>query len=284
MNPTALVTGGSRGIGLAIAKKLCSMDYDVAINGVRPAEQVSGVLEELRASGTQVIYCQGDVGSDVDRAQIVRTLKNEFGRLNVLVNNAGVAPRERLDPLRASAESFDRLMRINLRGPFFLTQAIAGWMVEQKTAGSAVAGSDDHAGAGAQAATDDRSVADAETPSFSGAIINIGSISATVVSPERADYCMSKAGFAMHSRVWAVRLAEYGIPVYEVRPGVIRTDMTSAVTEKYDRLIAGGLTAQPRWGTPDDVARAVGALAGGDFPYSTGEVIMVDGGLTIHRL
>ena len=256
MNPTALVTGGSRGIGLAIAKKLCSMGYDVAINGVRPAEQVSQVLGELRSLGTQVVYCQGDVGVEEDRQHMVRTLRNAFGRMNVLVNNAGVAPTERGDPLQASEESFDRLMRINLKGPFFLTQTIAAWMAEQK----------------------------GESADFSGAVINIGSISATVVSPERADYCISKAGFAMHSRVWAVRLAEFGIPVYEVRPGVIRTDMTSGVTEKYDRLIGEGLTVQPRWGTPDDVARAVGALAGGDFAYSSGEVFMVDGGLTIHRL
>lgn len=256
MNPTAFVTGGSRGIGLAIAKKLCSMGYDVAINGVRPAEQVSQVLGELRSSGTLVVYCQGDVGAHEDRQRMVHTLRDAFGRLNVLVNNAGVAPTERGDPLLASEQSFDRLMRINLKGPFFLTQAIAAWMAEQKGASA----------------------------DFSGAVINIGSISATVVSPERADYCISKAGFAMHSRVWAVRLAEFGIPVYEVRPGVIRTDMTSGVTEKYDRLIGEGLTVQPRWGTPDDVARAVGALAGGDFAYSTGEVFMVDGGLTIHRL
>lgn len=256
MNPTAFVTGGSRGIGLAIAKKLCSMGYDVAINGVRPAEQVSQVLGELRSLGTQVVYCQGDVGAHEDRQRMVHTLRDAFGRLNVLVNNAGVAPTERGDPLLASEQSFDRLMRINLKGPFFLTQAIAAWMAEQKGASA----------------------------DFSGAVINIGSISATVVSPERADYCISKAGFAMHSRVWAVRLAEFGIPVYEVRPGVIRTDMTSGVTEKYDRLIGEGLTVQPRWGTPDDVARAVGALAGGDFAYSTGEVFMVDGGLTIHRL
>ncbi len=256
MNPAAFVTGGSRGIGLAIAEKLCKQGYDVAINGVRGEESVQEVLEELRSSGTNVIYCQGDIGSDEDRAKIVEKLKREFGRLNVLVNNAGVAPKQRLDPLKASTESFDRLIRINLKGPYFLTQAIAGWMADQKK----------------------------ETADFEGSIINIGSISATVVSPDRGDYCISKAGLAMHNLVWAVRLAEFGIPVYEVRPGVIRTDMTSAVTEKYDKLIAEGLTVQPRWGTPDDVGKAVLALVRGDFPYSSGEVIMVDGGLTINRL
>jgi 3-oxoacyl-[acyl-carrier protein] reductase len=256
MNPTALVTGGSRGIGLAIAEKLCHAGYDVAINGVRDEESVEMVLHELRSIGTSVIYCQGDIGSKSDRKNIVNKLKSEFGRLNVLVNNAGVAPKKRLDPLKTTTESFDRLIRINLKGPYFLTQSIANWMVEQIKA-------------------DD---------SFQASIVNIGSISATVVSENRGDYCISKAGLAMHNLVWAVRLAEFGIPVYEVRPGVIRTDMTSAVTEKYDKLIAEGLTIQPRWGTPSDVGKAVLSLVEGDFPYSSGEVIMVDGGLTIPRL
>lgn len=256
MNPAALITGGSRGIGLAIAHKLCKNGYDVAINGVRDKSAVKDTLNQLQSHGTEVIYCQGDIGSDEDRTSIVKNLKSEFGRLNVLVNNAGVAPKERLDPLKATTESFDRLMRINLKGPYFLTQSIAGWMVKQKK----------------------------NDVLYKGAIVTIGSISATVVSHKRGDYCISKAGLAMHSRVWAVRMAEYGIPVYEVRPGVIRTDMTSAVTDKYDRLIAAGLTIQPRWGTPEDVGKAVLSLVRGDFPYSTGEVIMVDGGLTVPRL
>ena len=256
MNPTALVTGGSRGIGLAIAKSLTKDGYDVAINGVRRQEAVTNVLEDLRSEGTKVIYCRGDIGSDEDREQIVGKLKSEFGRLNVLINNAGVAPKERLDPLKASRESFDRLMRINLKGPYFLTQTIANWMVEQTR----------------------------QKDSYRGVIVNIGSISATMVSQNRGDYCMSKAGLAMHSKIWAVRLSEYEIPVYEVRPGIIKTDMTSAVTEKYDKLIDAGLTVQPRWGQPEDVGKAVSSLVRGDFPYSTGEVIMVDGGLTIPRL
>lgn len=255
-NPAALITGGSRGIGLAIAKKLCAEGYDVAINGVRDEEHVKEVLEELKSEGTHVIYCQGDIGSESDRKKIVKQLQSEFGRLNVLVNNAGVAPNERLDPLEATEESYDRVMGINLKGPYFLTQAVANWMVKQKK----------------------------EIPSFQAAIITIGSISATVVSANRGDYCISKAGLAMHNKIWAVRLAEYGINVYEVRPGVIRTDMTSGVTEKYDRLIREGLTVQPRWGNPEDVGKAVLSLVRGDFPYSTGEVIMVDGGLTIPRL
>lgn len=256
MNPAALITGGSRGIGLAIAKKLCKNGYDVAVNGVREEAAVTQTLDELRSHGTEVIYCRGDIGSGEDRDDIVKKLRSEFGRLNVLVNNAGVAPKERLDPLKASTESFDRLIRINLKGPYFLTQALANWMAEQKK----------------------------QRDSYSGAIVTIGSISAKVVSHNRGDYCMSKAALAMHSRIWAVRMAEYGIPVYEVRPGVIRTDMTSTVTDKYDKLIAEGLTIQPRWGTPEDVGKAVLSLVSGDFPYSTGEVIMVDGGLTVPRL
>jgi len=256
MNPAALVTGGSRGIGLAIAKKLAENGYDVAINGVRDEEKVANVMEELRSAGTEITYCQGDIGTDAGRAGVIDQLKAAFGRLNVLVNNAGVAPRERLDPLEATEESFERLIRINLQGPYFLTQSVANWMIRQKRKDS----------------------------SFAGSIINIGSISATVISVNRGDYCISKAGLAMHSKIWAVRLADYGIPVYEVRPGIIRTDMTSGVVEKYDKLISDGLTVQPRWGFPEDVGKAVLSLVQGDFPYSTGEVIMVDGGLTIPRL
>lgn len=256
MNPAALVTGGSRGIGLAIAKKLAENGYDIAINGVREEEKVTDVIEELRTSGTEVIYCQGDIGSTTDRAGIIDRLKSDFGKLNVLVNNAGVAPKERVDPLEATEESFERLMRINLQGPYFLTQSVANWMIQQKRSDS----------------------------SFSGSIINIGSISATVISQKRGDYCISKAGLAMHSKIWAVRMADYGIPVYEVRPGIIQTDMTSGVVEKYNQLISEGLTVQPRWGYPNDVGKAVLSLVKGDFPYSTGEVFMVDGGLTLPRL
>lgn len=257
MKPVALVTGGSRGIGKGIAKKLCANGYNVAINGVRDEEQVQETLEELSGSGgADVIYCQGNIGARSDRESIVEKVRSHFGQLNVLVNNAGVAPRERKDPLEATEESFERVMRINLQGPYFLTQSVARWMVEQKE----------------------------EDESFSGSIVNVGSISATIVSPKRGEYCISKAGLAMHNKIWAVRLAEYGIPVYEVRPGIIKTDMTSAVTEKYDRLIAEGLTVQPRWGYPEDVGKAVISLVDGDFAYSTGEVIMIDGGLSVQRL
>ncbi|MDR8393441.1 3-ketoacyl-ACP reductase [Aliifodinibius sp. S!AR15-10] len=256
MKPVAFVTGGSRGIGLGISKQLCENGYDVAINGVRGKDQVQDVLDELRSTGADAIYCQGDIRSSDDREAIVDKLRSHYGRLNVLVNNAGVAPKERLDPLKATEESYDRVMGINLKGPYFLTQRIARWMVEQKEGDDA----------------------------FSGTIVTVGSISATVVSPNRGEYCISKAGLAMHSKIWAVRLAEYDINVYEVRPGVIKTDMTSGVQEKYDRLIADGLTVQQRWGYPEDLGKAVLSLADGNFAYSTGEVIMVDGGLTIPRL
>ncbi|TVR69935.1 MAG: 3-ketoacyl-ACP reductase [Marinilabiliales bacterium] len=256
MAKTALVTGGTRGIGLAIANGLADKGYDVAVNGVRDEDLVAGILDKIRAIGVRVLYCRGDVGTPEGRMSVVDKLKREFGAVNLLVNNAGVAPLDRMDALTVTEESYERVMRINLKGPFFLTRDVAGMMVEKRGTDS----------------------------SFSGMVINIGSISATVVSPNRAEYCISKAGFAMHSSIWAARLAEYGIPVYEVRPGVIRTDMTSGVTGKYDKLIGEGLNIQPRWGTPEDVALAVVSLAEGNFPFSSGGVFMVDGGLTVCRL
>lgn len=252
---TALITGGSRGIGLGCAKHLASEGFAVAINGIRPAEQVVDVLDELRHAGApDVLYCRGDVGTEEGRGEVLDQLI--FSHLNVLVNNAGVAPLERLDLLETTLESYQRLMRINLEGPFFLSQEIARRMIAQKQ----------------------------KDPDSAAAIINVNSISATVVSTNRGEYCVSKAGLAMVTQLFAARLGEYGIPVYEVRPGVTKTDMTSAVTEKYDRLIADGLCVTRRWGSPDDVGLAVKALATGQFPYSTGQAIMVDGGLTLPRL
>jgi 3-oxoacyl-[acyl-carrier protein] reductase len=256
MKKVALVTGGSRGIGLGVAQSLARSGFDVAINGRREASDVAAAIESLDALGARVLYCRGDVASRDDHAAMLAAIKNEFGRLDVLVNNAGVAPDVRADILDAGEESFDRLIRINLRGPYFLTQSAAKWMVEQ--------GKSD--------------------PTFKGVIINVSSISATVASVNRGDYCISKAGVAMATQLWAVRLAEFGIDVFEVRPGIIATDMTSGVTEKYDKLIAGGLTLEKRWGTPQDVGKAVSVLARGDLSYATGQVIMVDGGLTNQRL
>lgn len=256
MKPVALVTGGSRGIGLAISQKLAESGYRIAFNGMREEKQVKDVLDQLKSTGQEAIYCRGDISKSSDRESILQKVRSHFGRLNVLVNNAGVAPKERMDPLEASEESYERVMRINLQGPYFLTQAAARWMVEQKQ----------------------------QDDNFSGSVITIGSISATVVSPNRGEYCISKAGLAMHNKIWAVRLAEFDIPVFEVRPGIILTDMTSGVKKKYDRLIGEGVTVQPRWGYPEDVGKAVQSLVQGDFLYSTGEVIMVDGGLSIQRL
>jgi 3-oxoacyl-[acyl-carrier protein] reductase len=256
MKRVALVTGGSRGIGLGIAHHLAKSGFDLAVNGVRDEKEVANVLEELKSSGGEVIYCQGDISSAADRDNILAKTKKKFGKLHVLVNNAGVAPKERRDLLEATEESFDRLINTNLKGTYFLTQQAARWMVEQKNVDK----------------------------NFEGSIIIISSISATVVSVNRGEYCVSKAGLAMTTQLFAARLGEFAIPVYEVRPGVIDTDMTAGAKEKYDRLIGEGLTVAGRWGYPDDVGKAVAALASGEFPYSTGQVVMVDGGLTIARL
>lgn len=252
----ALVTGGTRGIGLGISRQLASDGFHLAVNGRRSEHEVEQALVELKSLGGEVLYCQADVADAAGRGKMVAEVRAKFGRLDVLVNNAGVAPDVRADLLDATPESFDRLISINLRGPYFLTQAVARWMIEQRQSDSA----------------------------FSGVVVNVSSVSATLASVNRGDYCISKAGIAMATQLWATRLAEFGIQVYEVRPGVIRTDMTSGVTEKYDKLIAAGLTVEPRWGTPEDVGRAVGVLARGELAYATGNVIVVDGGLTLPRL
>jgi 3-oxoacyl-[acyl-carrier protein] reductase len=256
MKRAALITGGARGIGLGISQCLAQEGYDLAICGVREKAAVEKVLQKLRSFGGYVVYVQADVGDREARSLMVREVKTRLGRLDVLVNNAGVAPKERKDILEASEESFEWVFRVNAVGPYFLTQAIANWMIEQKRVSSG----------------------------FSGCIINISSISATVASVNRGEYCISKAAIAMASSLWATRLAEFEIPVYEVRPGIIETDMTAGVHAKYDALIEQGLLLQRRWGTPQDVGRAVAMLARGDLPYSTGQVILVDGGLTVSRL
>jgi NAD(P)-dependent dehydrogenase (short-subunit alcohol dehydrogenase family) len=259
MKPVALITGGTRGIGLGIATALAQKGFDLAVNGVREEKEVSSVLGTLRTIGTlgtEVIYCRGNVAVPEDRVKIVQTVQRKFGKVNVLVNNAGIAPGERRDILEANEESFEEVIGINLKGPYFLTQQIANLMVGWKSA----------------------------DPGFQGCIINVSSVSATVASVNRGDYCISKAGISMATRLWAVRLGEFNIPVYEVRPGIIDTDMTSGVKEKYDRMISEGLTVEKRWGKPEDVGKVVAALAAGDLPYGTGQVIMVDGGMTLPRL
>jgi 3-oxoacyl-[acyl-carrier protein] reductase len=256
MKKIVLVTGGSRGIGLGISRQLASEDCDLAVCGTRPEEQVQKEMEELRNLGASVLYCRGDVADQEARDRLLSDIRAHFGRLNVLVNNAGVAPTVRADILEATEESYERVMRINLQGPYFLTQAVARWMIEQQR----------------------------EHEHFESCIVNISSVSATVASPSRGEYCISKAGLSMSTRLWAARLGEYGIPVYEVRPGVIKTDMTRAVEAKYDQLISEGLLVESRWGLPEDVGRAVAALVRGDLPYATGQVLVVDGGLTLQRL
>lgn len=256
MRQVAFITGGSRGIGYGIAEALAKEGFDIAINGMRPEENVSEVVQSLKALGADVLYCQGDIASTEARKNMLAKIKEHYGRLNVLVNNAGVAPKERKDILDASEESFEYVVRTNLQGPYFLTQQVANWMIAQKQSDG----------------------------QFLGYIINISSISATIASVNRGEYCVSKAGMSMMTLLFASRLGEYNIPVYEVRPGVISTDMTSGVKEKYDKLISEGLMVQPRWGYPEDVGKAVVGLAKGYFPYSTGQTIMVEGGMTIPRL
>lgn len=251
------ITGGSRGIGLGIALALAKEHYKVAINGLRPESDIRDVLQQIRDAGSpEVIYCRGDIGSPDDRTAMLDQVEQSFGSINLLVNNAGVAPKERLDLLEASEESFDFVLSTNLKGPYFLSQDAANRMIARQ----------------------------AKAPDERFAIINIGSISATVASTNRGEYCVAKAGIAMMTSLFAARLGEYNIPVYELRPGITRTDMTAAVTEKYDQLIADGLCVTRRWGQPDDVGRATAALARGDFPYSTGQAIYIDGGLTLPRL
>lgn len=253
----ALITGGTRGIGLGIARALAGSEFALALNGVRSEDEVAPVLQELRTAGAaDAIYIRADVSQLAEHEPMLDEIDRRFGGLDVLVNNAGVAPSPRADILEATSESFDRLISINLRGPYFLTQAVAKRMIRQRQ----------------------------NDPNFRGRIINVSSISAIAASMHRGDYCISKAGIAMATRLWAARLAEYGIDVYEVRPGVIETDMTAPVRHKYDAVFASGQALAQRWGTPEDVGRAVAVLARGDLPYATGQVLTIDGGMTIPRL
>ena len=253
---TALVTGGTRGIGLGVAKALARDGWDLALCGLRPAEDVAPALDELRALGATVSYEPADLASADDRRRLVETIRASHGAINGLVNNAGRAPRVRADLLDAGEASFEELIRTNLQGPYFLTQAIARDQVARREA----------------------------DPTFAASIVFITSVSAEMASVNRGEYCVSKAGLSMAARLFAVRLAASGIPVYEVRPGIIETDMTSAVKAVYDRRIADGLIPEPRWGTPDDVGRTVAALLRGDAPYATGSIVNVDGGLSLPRL
>jgi 3-oxoacyl-[acyl-carrier protein] reductase len=261
--PAALVTGGSRGIGKAIAVELARLGYDLAIShydfeaGGEPGESAAAQARaEITAAGAACVALRADVSDATHRRQLVDLVRSTFGRCDLLVNNAGVAPLARTDLLDATEESFERVLRINLQGPYFLTQQVARWMIEQRRA----------------------------WPERPLRIVNTGSVSAYASSPARGEYCISKAGVAMMTTLFADRLAEHDIGVFEVRPGIIATDMTAIVKEKYDKLIADGLTPTRRWGRPEDVARAVGAVAEGRLDFSTGQVIDVDGGFRLRRL
>lgn len=255
-HPTALVTGGTRGIGLGIARALAQEGWNLVLCGTRAEAAVAPTLEELRGPGGAVDYEPADLSSLADRTRLVDALRAKYGALNALVNNAGRAPRVRADLLDAREDSFEELMRTNLQGPYFLTQAIARDQMRRRR-------------------TD---------PAFTAAIVFITSVSAEMASVSRGEYCVSKAGLSMAARLFAIRLASDGIPVYEVRPGIVETDMTAGVKAVYDKRIADGLVPEGRWGQPEDVGRVVAALLRGDAPYATGSVINVDGGLSLPRL
>ena len=255
MGKTAIVTGGSRGIGLAIAKQLGLDGYQVVVFATKSKEACMEHLKELDDAGVTWHYVQGTLDNREDRKKLVEETIQQFGRIDVLVNNAGVAPLVRADLLEMTEESYDRVMGINAKGTMFLTQLVANQMLTQEIKGKK-----------------------------RGTIVNVGSCSAEVSSISRGEYCISKSAISMITKLFADRLAGEGILVHEVRPGVIRTDMTSTVQEKYDRLIDQGLFPIPRWGTPEDVADAVSALCSDKFLYTTGNYIDIYGGFHIKRL
>jgi NAD(P)-dependent dehydrogenase (short-subunit alcohol dehydrogenase family) len=272
MNPVALITGASRGIGRGISLALGKTGFDLVINFVGNAAAAGKTAADCAAVARQcgrairAEPCQADVSLAPDRQRLVDFTRSAFGRLDLLVNNAGVAPAVRADILEATEQSFDRLINVNVKGPYFLTQLAARWMVEQAAPRAAAPEASDAAGP------------------FRPKIITISSVSAYTASTNRGDYCVSKAALSMVTPLFAARLAEYGINVYEIRPGIIATDMTGPVKEKYDQLIGDGLTPIRRWGSPEDVGKAVAAIAQDLLPFSTGEVINVDGGFHLRRL
>lgn len=252
--PVAIVTGASRGIGKAIAIELATLGFDLVLN--RAKLSIPQTKKDVESLGARCEFVPGDISLAQERKSVVEAAKNKFGRCDLLVNNAGVAPLKRMDILEATEESFDRVLGINLKGPYFLTQLVANWMIKQKK----------------------------QNPERLFRIVNIGSISAYTSSTSRGEYCVSKAGVSMMTKLYADRLAEYNIGVFEISPGIIETDMTSAVKDKYDKLIAEGLTPIRRWGRPEDVAKAVAAIAEGKLDFSTGTIINVDGGFHLRRL
>jgi 3-oxoacyl-[acyl-carrier protein] reductase len=252
-NRVALVTGGARGIGLGIARALAREGWGLALCGTRPEADAAAAVAEL---GARAAYFQADVSSSTDRQRLLAKTIERYGHINALVNNAGRAPRIRADLLDASEESFEEIIGVNLRGPYFLAQAVARHLAACKDA----------------------------DPGFPAGMVFVTSVSAELASPNRGEYCVSKAGLAMAARLFALRLADLGIPVFDVRPGIIETDMTAGVRDAYSPRIDDGLVPERRWGTADDVGRSVAALLRGDLAYATGTVVHVDGGLSIGRL
>ncbi len=253
----ALVTGASRGIGRGIAESLATRGWNICINYRSDKHSAEEAQAAVEAKGGAGFYVQADISQLEQHESLVKAVLDHYGRIDLLVNNAGMAPRQRMDMLVVTQESYDEVMRTNLKGPFFLTQRVAQKMI---------------------ALIESKLI---DSPQ----IINIGSISGSASSINRAEYCLSKAGVSMMTHLWAHRLAAHGINVYEIRPGIIETDMTANVKEKYDRMILQEeLTLLPRWGQPEDVGKAVAAIAEGLFPYSTGEIINVDGGFNVSRL
>ncbi|WP_146506786.1 3-ketoacyl-ACP reductase [Thalassoglobus neptunius] len=255
MSKVALITGGARGIGLGITKSLIEAGWSLMLNGVRPANQVRDVIDQLNLEPERIDYCPANIGVSEDRSRLIDTTRERFGRLDALINNAGITSPGRKDILEADEEAFDTVVGINLKGPFFLTKLAAPLIIESQG-----------------------------DSSVRGSVIFVSSISAEFVSVNRGDYCLTKAALGMCTKLWATRLAEFGIDVYEVRPGVIKSDMTSGVTEKYDKLIEEGLTLDRRWGDPSDIGLAVRSLVDGQIPYATGQVLKIDGGMTITSL
>lgn len=271
MNRVALITGASRGIGRGIALALARLGHDLVINYARNAEAAQKTAEEsvalaaAQGHAIRALPCAGDIADAAARQRLLDFTRAHYGRLDLLVNNAGVAPEVRTDLLESGEPSLDRLLAINVKGPFFLTQLAARWMIDQAQEAAARAADG----------------AEREPPPQ---IVFISSLSAYTASVNRGEYCVAKAALSMLTPLFAARLAEDGINVYEIRPGIIETDMTTPVKGKYDALIAQGVTPIRRWGTPADVGRAVAAIAQGAFPFSTGEVLNVDGGFHLRRL
>ena len=255
-SPVALVTGASRGIGRAIAVELASAGYDIVVNYVSRDDAAEETAALITEQGREALLVKADISRAQDRERMIEATRARFDRIDTLVNNAALAPRERVDLLESSQEHYDRTLEVNLKGPFFLTQSIARWMVEERRA----------------------------EPDKKLYIVNISSLSEYTSSVLRGDYCLAKAGMGMLTSLFADRLGEENIPVNEIRPGIIATDMTADARDKYDKLFAEGLTPFRRWGQPGDVARAVRALVSGAFDFATGSAIDLDGGFHLRRL